>query len=225
MNVILQADCKIEQMKEKSEKKSEEKKSGNDETIRSQRKAFWSILIGIGVPVLVLATGFLLNVKFPTAVWFCLVLWFLVGIGVAIYFTTDSALSVGGQAFKIIKLKKNRAKFKSEIELANDFGRMYLKCKEDRTAIYFAIKSVLTREPGSASAILAFEVAVDSQLDWMTEIPTHANADRFFPGLVGEKSTYGTTKKKYVDVPHLAAEQKRMRELLMKYFIQMKKRF
>ena len=59
MNVILQADCKIEKMEEKSEKKSEEKQSVNDETTISQRKAFWSILIGIGVPVLVLATGFL----------------------------------------------------------------------------------------------------------------------------------------------------------------------
>lgn len=208
-----------------SEKKCEEIKSGNDETIKSQRKAFWSILIGIGVPILVLATGFLVNVKFPTVVWFCLVLWFLIGICVTIYFTTDSALSVGGQAFRIIRLKKNRAKYKSEIELADDFGRMYLKCKEDRTAIYFAIKSVLTREPGSANAILAFETAVDSQLNWMTEIPTHSNADRYFPGLVGDKSTYGTTKKRYEDVPHLAPDLKRMHELLLENFKLMKKRF
>lgn len=221
----MQADCKIEKMEEKSEKKSEEKQSVNDETTISQRKAFWSILIGIGVPVLVLATGFLLNVKFPTAVWFCLVLWFLVGIGVSIYFTTDSALSVGGQAYRIIRLKKNREKYKSEIELADDFGRMYLKCVEDRTAIYFAIKSVLTREPGSANAILAFETAVDPQLGWMTEMPTHANADRYFPGLVGEKSTYGTTKKRYQETPHLAPDLKRMRELLQEDLKLMKKRF
>ena len=222
----MQADYKIENMEEKSEKKNEGKKcSANDGTTISQYKAFWCILIGIGVPVLVLATGFLLNVKFPTAVWFGIVLWFLVGIGVSIYFTTDSALSVGGQAFRIIRLKKNRAKYKSEIELADDFGRMYLKCGEDRTAIYFAIKSVLTREPGSANAILAFETAVDSQLGWMTEIPTHANADRYFPGLVGEKSTYGTTKKRYQETPHLAPDLKRMRELLQEDLKLMKKRF
>ncbi|MCQ2068277.1 MAG: hypothetical protein MJY68_04140 [Bacteroidaceae bacterium] len=121
--------------------------------------------------------------------------------------------------------KHNRKRHKSEIDLADEFGRMYLKVGKDRTAVYFAIKAVLEEEPGPAWAVLAFETAVEQELDWMTEIPTHANAQKFFPGLVGEKSYYGSSRVRYMKVPHLAPDLKNMREKLLGNFALMKERF
>lgn len=212
-------------MKTEIEKQEDMKEHKSSELNGMTSRMIWTIIVGIGIPILATATGFILKIQFTPLIWFIIAFWFLAGVGATIYTATDSVYSFGREAIIICKRKNNRKRHKAEIDLADEFGRMYLKVEKDRTAVYFAIKAVLEEEPGPACAVLAFETAVEQELGWMTEIPTYANAQRFFPGLVGEKSYYGSSRVRYTKVPHLAPDLKNMREKLLGNFALMKERF
>ena len=200
----------------KTEVKQQEMKEQNSSELSGMTsRLIWATIIGIGIPILATATGFILKIQFTPIIWFIIAFWFLAGVGATIYTATDSVYSFGREAINICKRKHNRKRHKSEIELADEFGRMYLKVDKERTTVYFAIKAVLEEEPVPANAVLAFETAVEQELGWMTEIPTHANAQKFFPGLVGEKSYYGSSRVHYMKVSHLAPDLKNMREKLL----------
>lgn len=200
--------------------KEESPKNNSKTEINELTKA---VLIGMGVPFIVTAANFIVKIDFKPIVWFFIVLWFMIGIIATVYYSFSAAVSSTKLASDCNKRKKNRKSHKAEIDLANEFGKKYLISQSDIVPQYFAIKEVLSQEPGGAYAILTFETAVSDELGWMVEVPTFANANKYFPNLVGEKSNYAENKTKYKEVPHQKPELKHMRELLLEQFSMMEK--
>ena len=52
-------------------------------------RMIWTIIVGIGIPILATATGFILKIQFTPLIWFIIAFWFLAGVGATIYTATD----------------------------------------------------------------------------------------------------------------------------------------